>query len=70
VIIAIAGYFMHKKRNPDTKMNIRDFKSLHSVLKIGLVGLGIAILAPVVGVLCIVITIIINIVMGGGCVTS
>jgi uncharacterized membrane protein len=70
IIIVVAGYFMQKKQNPDTKMNIRDFKSLHSVMKIGLVSLILAVLAPVIGVLLIVITLILNIVMGTGCVTS
>jgi glucan phosphoethanolaminetransferase (alkaline phosphatase superfamily) len=63
VIALIAGYFWYKKENPKGKIDLRNFKSLHIGLKVGLAILVAAILIPVAGVVCIVLAVITPIVV-------
>ena len=63
ILVLIAGYIMHKKQNAEGKVDYRNFKSLHMVLKIGLVGIVLAILLPIVAVACIILAVVAPILM-------
>jgi len=58
VVILIAAYLLHRKNNPEAKVDFMKFRSLPTGLKIGMAAFAISLLTPMMGVLCIVLAII------------
>lgn len=57
IILLIVGYTLHKKENPDGKVDFGNFNSLHIALKVGVIFLVVAILISIMGVACIILAV-------------
>jgi len=63
IVIFIAAYLLHRKDNPEAKVDFMKLRSLPTVLKVGVAALVLGLLTPIMGVLCIALAIVLPILM-------
>lgn len=63
IVLFLSGLYLHTKRNPDIQVNLGNFNKLDILLRIGLFSWALAILFPLVGVICVILAIIAPILM-------
>ncbi|QLJ53427.1 MAG: hypothetical protein Sv326_1252 [Candidatus Fermentimicrarchaeum limneticum] len=64
IVALIAAYLLHRKNNPEEKVDFMKFGSLPTVLKVGVAALALGLLTPIMGVLCIALAVVLPILVG------